>query len=110
MSEKRTAIVTGAARGIGKAVVAKLLSRGHTVAGFDVDEQALQDMVSEMSHLGVFIPARVDVSSEADIEASVQSLQEQFGPVTIVVNNVGGSGYPRRSRTLPRTSGTPSLS
>lgn len=91
MSEKRTAIVTGAARGIGKAVVGKLLSRGHTVAGFDVDEQALQEMVPEMSHLGVFIPATVDVSSEADIEASVQSLQEQFGPITIVVNNVGGS-------------------
>lgn len=91
MSEKRVALVTGAAKGIGRTVVDKLLSRGHTVAGLDVDQRILQENASRPTHSGIFVPMEVDVLSEADIQDAVQSVHERFGPVTILVNNVGGS-------------------
>ncbi len=91
MSHKRIAVVTGVGKGIGKDVASRLLARGHTVAGFDIDEQALEAAASELAHCGTFVPRRVDVTSETEVQASVQSLYDQFGPVTILINNAGGS-------------------
>ena len=44
MSEKRLAIVTGAARGIGRAVVLELLKQGRQVAGMDINAEQLQEL------------------------------------------------------------------
>jgi 2,3-dihydroxy-2,3-dihydro-p-cumate dehydrogenase len=85
----RVAIVTGAGRGIGLTIAARLRDDGAAVMLCDLDETTLQ---SAVGGLGADAVAGVaaDLSREAGAQALVDQTAARFGPATILVNNAGG--------------------
>lgn len=83
----KTAIVTGAAGGIGQAIIAKLREQGAKVLAVDISEQSLQMYASLGSkQLETFV---ADVTDYQQVEAMVRYAVEQFGSLDIMVNNAG---------------------
>jgi len=86
----RTAIVTGAARGIGAAVARRLGRDGFAVAVLDLDEAACGPVVQEIETVGVpALAVGVDVADERAVERAVARVAEELGPPTVLVNNAG---------------------
>jgi 3-oxoacyl-[acyl-carrier protein] reductase len=86
----RTAIVTGAARGIGRAVAVRLADDGYSVAVVDVDETACKTVVAEIELAGGrAIGVGIDVADEVAVESGVQRIADELGPPTVLVNNAG---------------------
>jgi len=86
----KTALVTGAARGIGACVAQWLAEAGAEVLLTDVDEEAGAGTAAEIAQRG--FPAtfvRHDVSSETDWEAAIERAQGQFDGLDVLVNNAG---------------------
>ena len=87
---QRIAIVTGAARGIGAEVAARLASDGHAVAVLDLDEAACQEVADRITAAGGrAIGVGVDVSDEEKVTTAVSRVAEELGPPTILINNAG---------------------
>ena len=87
---QRTAIVTGAARGIGAAVAKRLASDGFAVAVLDLDEAACAAVVSEIEAAGgKGLAVGVDVSDEWAVAAAVERVAAELGAPTVLVNNAG---------------------
>ena len=86
----RTAIVTGAARGIGAAVAKRLADEGHAVAVLDLDESACAATVEAITSAGgKAVAVGVDVADEASVQAAVERVADELGAPTILVNNAG---------------------
>lgn len=86
----RTAIVTGAARGIGAAVAKRLAADGLAVAVLDLDESACAAVVSEIEAAGgKALAVGVDVADEAAVTAAVERVASELGAPTVLVNNAG---------------------
>lgn len=88
----RTAIVTGAAKGIGCAIAERLLRSGAAVCLWDVTPDALTRTSQELAGLGAVDAMTVDVTDPSAVSAAVQATVERFGQVHILVNNAGISG------------------
>ena len=87
---QRTAIVTGAARGIGAAVAKRLSADGYAVAVLDLDENACSAVVSVIEAAGGRgLAVGVDVSEEAGVQAAVDRVAAELGAPTVLVNNAG---------------------
>ncbi|MBC2638935.1 MULTISPECIES: 3-oxoacyl-ACP reductase FabG [unclassified Rhodococcus (in: high G+C Gram-positive bacteria)] len=87
---KRTAIVTGAARGIGAAVAKKLASDGHAVAVLDLDESACAATVDAIKSVGgEALAVGANVADEASVAAAVERVATDLGAPTILINNAG---------------------
>lgn len=90
----KTAIVTGAASGIGLATARRLAQEGASVALWDLNESGAQAAAADLNRDGLrAIACRVDVSSRTDVDAAVRQVHEAFGPVAILVNNAGMSAF-----------------
>ncbi|WP_216906252.1 3-oxoacyl-ACP reductase FabG [Nocardia noduli] len=90
MSDTRTAIVTGAARGIGAATARKLAEDGFAVAILDLAEEAGKPVVADIEAAGGrALAVGVDVSDEASVDAAVQRVADELGAPTVLVNNAG---------------------
>ncbi len=86
----RTAIVTGAARGIGAAVAARLARDGMAVALLDLDEDGLAQASAAINAAGGrCLALRTDVTDEAQVETAVADVAGQLGAPTVLVNNAG---------------------
>ena len=87
---QRTAIVTGAARGIGAAIAKRLSGDGFAVAVLDLDEAACKPVVDEIAAAGgTALAVGVDVSDEDGVQAAVARVAEELGAPTVLVNNAG---------------------
>lgn len=90
MHNSGCAIVTGAARGLGREISLTLASDGHPIALFDLDEAGLEETKSLIVGAGGVAEAfRVDVSVDADVTAGVEAAAASLGAPTILVNNAG---------------------
>jgi len=90
MNEKRLAIVTGAARGIGRAIVLELLKQNRIVAGLDINAEQLTELENlvKQSHFTV-ITRCVDITDTNRFTEILESLAAEHGGVGILVNNAG---------------------
>jgi NAD(P)-dependent dehydrogenase (short-subunit alcohol dehydrogenase family) len=97
-AQVRVAVVTGAARGIGREVALVLAQRGYAVAANDLS--APEETLGELGRVGaeaLAIPG--DVSDEAAVREMAHSVMEGFGRVDVLVNNAGLSAIVPAERT-----------
>jgi 3-oxoacyl-[acyl-carrier protein] reductase len=87
--EGQTAIVTGAAQGIGRAIAMALLERGANVALCDIRVEKLDAFAKEMSAKGRVLVKKVDLSRPSEIAGFVAAVETELGGVDILVNNAG---------------------
>jgi 3-oxoacyl-[acyl-carrier protein] reductase len=86
----RTAIVTGAARGIGAAIARRLASDGHRVAVVDLREEDTAETVEDVRAAGgTAMGVGADVADSTAAESAVARVAAELGPPTILVNNAG---------------------
>jgi 3-oxoacyl-[acyl-carrier protein] reductase len=91
----KKALITGATKGIGRAVAETLLAEGASVAICARDAEGVEQAVAEMSSLGTVVGASVDAADGDAVEAWVASAGEQLGGIDIYVHNT--SGKPAKS-------------
>jgi NAD(P)-dependent dehydrogenase (short-subunit alcohol dehydrogenase family) len=84
------ALVTGAARGIGKAIAEGLARRGARVALADVLECELGETADRIQHTGATaLAVRTDITDYGQVQAMAGKVRQEFGPVDILINNAG---------------------
>lgn len=86
--ENKTGIVTGARRGIGRAIALALAKEGANVVVSDVSQEECQKVVAEITALGRRgLALKCDVTSRAEVDDMVERTVAQFGNLDILVNN-----------------------
>lgn len=86
----KIAIVTGGAKGIGKATVIKFLNEGAIVDLWDLDEAKGNELVSDLSAQGFKLSfQKVDVSNISEVNSAVEFLITKHGKIDVLVNNAG---------------------
>lgn len=90
MSEKRLAVVTGAARGIGRAIVLELLKQGRIVAGLDIIADQLAELETVVKEAGFSVITKcVDITDTPKFTETLQALASEHNGIGILVNNAG---------------------
>ena len=88
--EGKTALVTGAARGIGKAIALTLSREGAHVAVTDINREGIQEVARESAEMGRKSAAiMLDVADIASVRKGFAEAKNQLGPIDILVNNAG---------------------
>lgn len=88
----KTAIVTGAASGIGRAVALRFLAEGARVVGFDLDGDGLNNTCTLGGATGSFVAITCDLTDPLQVEQAVSSAIEHLHRLDIVFNGAGASG------------------
>ncbi len=88
---RRVAIVTGAARGIGRAIAVQLATEGfNIVVNYRGDEELAQSLVDELQSHGVQAQAiRADITSADDVAGLIEGAIAAFGKIDVLINNAG---------------------
>jgi 3-oxoacyl-[acyl-carrier protein] reductase len=90
MSEKRLAIVTGGARGIGRAVVLELLKQGREVAAIDLNADQLGELEKVVKEAGYSVITKcLDITDTGMLTETIKELAKEYGGIGILVNNAG---------------------
>lgn len=86
----KVAIVTGAAQGIGEAIVRSMAENGVSIAALDINEQKLMQLVQVLqSHHFSIAGYKVDVSDRVSVERAVEEIERNLGAIDILVNAAG---------------------
>src|SRR5689334_5422216 len=98
----KAGVVTGAARGIGRAIALELARHGANVAvGYSQNAAAAEEVVKEIAALGTgaeAFPLKANVQHPEEVKPAIASVAERFGRIDFLVNNAGIT----RDRTLAR--------
>jgi 3-oxoacyl-[acyl-carrier protein] reductase len=87
---EKVAIVTGAARGIGREISRELLELGMTVVAVDLNEKALGELGEALGNPGEkLVPRKLDVTDGDGFTGLVDEVAEKYGRVDVLVNNAG---------------------
>lgn len=93
--EGQVALVTGGAGGIGAVIAGALISRGANVAVVDISEPPLDALQARTQGGARAFAARADVRDTSAVNDACDQIAAALGPVSILVNNVGGAGGAR---------------
>jgi 3-oxoacyl-[acyl-carrier protein] reductase len=86
----QSAVVTGAANGIGRAIATKFASHGGAIVVADIDIDKAEEVAASIAAGGgSAVAVQADVRAEADVERCVRSAVSAFGSVDVIVNNAG---------------------
>ena len=86
----QVALVTGASRGLGKAIATALAAQGASIAAVARSEEALKDTLEAVRAAGgTAEPFPVDVADSAAVDAVVEKVSARFGRIDLLVNNAG---------------------
>lgn len=85
----RTALVTGAARGIGLAAAKRFLADGWRVALLDIDAGAVEAAAAALERPGATLALAADVSDPRTVASAVRAVADRFGRLDALVNNAG---------------------
>lgn len=89
--EARIALVTGAAKGIGKAIALRFAEEGAAIVAVDVDRAGLDETAAALRRSGAdVLPLVADATDEGEVQRAVDAANARFGRIDILVNNVGG--------------------
>ena len=91
---RAVALVTGASRGIGRAVAARLAAAGYAVCvNYRERRDKAEELVAALTAAGCeALAVQADVAVRTEVDAMVRRTEEAFGPVTLLVNNAGVAG------------------
>ncbi|MCF8111317.1 MAG: SDR family oxidoreductase [Desulfobacteraceae bacterium] len=89
----KTALVTGGAQGIGRAIAEQFLADGMNVLIADCDKEACQETAEELEKNGNPVALCCDVSDEQDVKTAVSETLRQFARLDVLICNAGISGF-----------------
>jgi 2-dehydro-3-deoxy-L-rhamnonate dehydrogenase (NAD+) len=92
----KTAVVTGAARGIGFAIAKRFLASGARCSLWDTDTVALEAAANSLNDYERVQTVTVDVTQETQVNAATDSTRARFGTIDILVNNAGIAGVSKK--------------
>jgi 3-oxoacyl-[acyl-carrier protein] reductase len=88
--ENKVALVTGAGRGIGKAIAIELGKQGATVIGVDIDQDTARQIDAYIKEFGLKGKGLVmDVTNQDSINSALEVIRSDYGPPAILINNAG---------------------
>ena len=86
----KVALVTGASRGLGKAIALALAAEGASIAAVARSEDALKETIEAIRAVGgTAEPFALDVSDDAAVDATIEKIATRFGHIDVLVNNAG---------------------
>ncbi len=89
-TERRVALITGASRGIGRAIAHELGRQGRIVIGTATSDAGAERIDADLKEQGIEGAGRcLDVTDQQSVDALIKSIGEEFGAPTILVNNAG---------------------
>jgi len=90
MADQKIALVTGASRGIGKAIAENLGKQGMVVVGTATSDGGADAITANFTEAGIRGKGmKLDVSDDAAVESVLKAIGDEFGTVTVLVNNAG---------------------
>jgi NAD(P)-dependent dehydrogenase (short-subunit alcohol dehydrogenase family) len=87
--DRKVALVTGGAMGIGAAIAERFLEAGASVAIFDINGKAVRDSAEKLKAKGAVLAIEGDVADEEAARSAVEQSANRFGSLDILVNNAG---------------------
>lgn len=88
MLKDKVVLVTGAGSGLGKEIASRCISAGARVGIADINLTAARTLATQLGH-EFALPLEMDVTCESQVDAGVERLCDQFGPVDVLVSNAG---------------------